>query len=1034
MNVQAYDIAKLKEAQGNRLDSTSDFWMQAEQLQKELLQQGKKACYIFLDLENFRFINMQGDISEGAHLLTEVSALIHQTFPDALITRGASIQFAVVTGVPDVRERLIHLHKKALSLRSNNQLDLKAGIFIVSNPQISPITASDYAKAACAHIKKDYQAVYREYDEDLQKHLAIDHYVVTHLEEALKNHDIKVFFQPIIRTLTCKACAAEALARWDDPQYGHLLPSIFIKPLEATQLITKLDLYVAEEVCRLYEDLQLRPDVNLPISINFSRSDFQNCEIRRELDRLRAEYHVPDHALCVEVTERDFCDDVSVLKDQIKDLRDHGYEVWMDDFGSGFSSLSLLKDLDVDLVKFDLRFLVGSAHINRGNFIIGALIAMVKQLGMKTLVEGVETEAQLEYLQSVGCERMQGYLYRRPIPFAQLLDLAIWDTDETASNCRYYNAVGCCNMVQAMPEPVSHGKDERLVLPSLPACIVEYQAGKLSLLETNAAFTAREGQLAFRDSAAFNEYMGQAGTFYRRNLLQAIKQCQDTQMGITIEVLSHNEVCTLRIDPIAQNESNGAEAFLIILTGVRTSAFKDRKAAVQSIMNGIFSLFDSFFALNLTTQTVHRIKVGMSVIDEIERLPLPLFLREWARRHVFSEDWKRFLQFYDLATLVTRINESGCGYLSTFFRVTSSEQENRNGWQLHLVWLSGEPSDVKVYCGTVNLRHFMGVQMPRPMEPILARNKLVPSPQLDKMDAILPEVLWEAMLHLPEMNVYWKDVRGRFLGANDAFLHYFNLSSLDDILGQSEEELGWNVEFDPTYREEEMLLGQIPVISEEKVHCMAKGMIRTVMMNKIPLIEGGRIVGSLSWFRDVTRFTQIQAELKKKSVIDALTGALNYQGFKETQSHFVDNYQKWDLDFILIYMDLDDFKHCNDAYGHGFGDMVLQEGVKRLQKIFNHYGVVARVGGDEFIALLPIVGSEDIRRIKQEIQQSLKAPLSIDGRSYLGGISVGIARYSETEDMDALQELADQRMYEDKKKRKKMKDLTYGYLVTTEGN
>lgn len=1033
MNDQAYDIARLKEAQGNCLDSTSDFWMQAEQLQKELLQQGKRACYIFLDLENFRFINMQGDISEGAHLLTEVSALIHQTFPDVLITRGASIQFAVVTGVPDVRERLVHLHKKALSLRSNNQLDLKAGIFIVSDPQISPITASDYAKAACAHIKKDYQAVYREYDEDLQKHLAIDHYVVTHLEEALKNHDIKVFFQPIVRTLTCKACAAEALVRWDDSKYGHLLPSIFIKPLEATQLITKLDLYVAEEVCRLYQDLQLRPDVNLPISINFSRSDFQHCNIRRELDRLRAQYHVPDHALCVEVTERDFCDDVSFLKDQLTELRDHGYEVWMDDFGSGFSSLSLLKDLDVDLVKFDLRFLVGSAHINRGNFIIGALIAMVKQLGMKTLVEGVETEAQLDYLQSVGCERMQGYLYSRPIPFEQLVNLAIWDTDETEPNCRYYNAVGCCNMVQAIPESVFHGKDERLVLPSLPACIVEYQAGKMSLLETNAAFTAREGQLAFRDPAAFDEYMGQAGTFCRRNLLQAIKQCQDTQKGLTIEVSSHNEVCSLRIDPIAKNEASGAEAFLIILTGVRTSSFKERKAAVQSIMNGIFSLFDSFFVLNLTTQTVHRIKVGMNVTDEIERLPLPLFLREWARRHVFSEDWKRFLQFYDLSTLVTRINESGCGYLSTFFRVTSSEQENRNGWQLHLVWLSGEPSDIKVYCGTVNLRYFMGAEMPRPMEPLLVRNKLVPFSKIDKDAAMLPEVLWEAMLHLPEMNVYWKDVKGRFMEANDAFMHYFNLSSLDDILGKSEEELGWNVEFDPTYREEEMLLGQIPVISEEKVHCMAKGMIRTVMMNKIPLIEAGRIVGSLSWFRDVTRFTQIQAELKKKSTIDALTGALNYQGFKETQSHFVDSYQKWDLDFILIYMDLDDFKHCNDTYGHGFGDLVLQEVVKRLQKIFNHYGVVARVGGDEFIALLPIVESEEIRRIKQEIQQVLKAPLSIDGRSYQGGISVGIARYSEREDMDALQELADQRMYEDKKKRKKMQGLTYGYLVTTEG-
>ena len=93
----------------------------------------------------------------------------------------------------------------------------------------------------------------------------------------------------------------------------------------------------------------------------------------------------------------------------------------------------------------------------------------------------------------------------------------------------------------------------------------------------------------------------------------------------------------------------------------------------------------------------------------------------------------------------------------------------------------------------------------------------------------------------------------------------------------------------------------------------------------------------------------------------------------------------------------------------------FRKGSNVCRRSFNHYGVVARVGGDEFIALLPIVGSEDIRRIKQEIQQSLKAPLSIDGRSYLGGISVGIARYSETEDMDALQELADQRMYEDKK-------------------
>ena len=707
------ELAKLNEERGNRLDSTSDFWMQAEALQKELLQEGKKAYYIFLDLENFRFINMRGDISEGAHLLQEVSVLIHKAFPDALITRGDSIQFAVVTGVPDVKERLVALHKKALELRSNNQIDLKVGIYAVTSPDVSPITASDYAKAACAHMKQDYQAVYREYDAELHEQLTIDNYVVTHLDDAIRHHDIKVFFQPIVRTLTCRACAAEALARWEDPVYGLLVPGVFIEPLESTQLITKLDLYIAEEVCRMYHNLQIHRDIDLPISLNFSRTDFQRCHVRQRLDQLRARYGVPEHAICVEITERDFGgDDVDALRKQIKDLRDHGYEVWMDDFGSGFSSLSLLKDLDVDLVKFDLRFLVGSGNINRGNFIIGALIAMVKQLGMKTLVEGVETEEQLEYLQSVGCERMQGYLYSKPIPFAELMKLAIWDTDETIENKRYYNAVGCCNMVQAMPESVTRGWNDKQVLPSLPACVVEYREGQLCLLGSNAAFNAREGLQKFRDPEAFNEFLGRAGALFRWNLLRGIKQCEKNHGSATIEVFTHNEFCTLRLDPIARNESNGARAFLMILTSVRSSAFKERQAAVQSIMNVIFSIFDSFFELNLTNQTVHRIKNGMSLTSELERLPLPLFLREWAQQHVYTEDWKRFLEFYDVATLVPRINQSGCGYLSTLFRVTHSERSESNGWQLHLLWLSGESSDIEVHCGTIDLRQPVGVVMP----------------------------------------------------------------------------------------------------------------------------------------------------------------------------------------------------------------------------------------------------------------------------------------------------------------------------------
>ena len=149
---------------------------------------------------------------------------------------------------------------------------------------------------------------------------------------------------------------------------------------------------------------------------SISRSDFQNCEIRRELDRLRAQYHVPDHALCVEVTERDFCDDVSVLKDQIKDLRDHGYEVWMDDFGSGYSSLNVLKDIDIDVLKIDMRFLSKGSSEERGEKILEAVIKMAKSLDMLVIAEGVEEEKQVKMLKRLGCDYIQGYYFAKPMP------------------------------------------------------------------------------------------------------------------------------------------------------------------------------------------------------------------------------------------------------------------------------------------------------------------------------------------------------------------------------------------------------------------------------------------------------------------------------------------------------------------------------------------------------------------------------------------------------------------------------------------
>lgn len=142
---------------------------------------GQKVSYIFIDLENFRFINMKGDIEEGARLVNLLSDLIHEEFPDALIIRGASIQFIVLTGVDDVTKRLQYIHNEAKEVRPEYNIIVKAGVYVAKDEHILPITACDYAKAACANIKSDVHSIYQIYDDELNQSLTIRNYVISHL-------------------------------------------------------------------------------------------------------------------------------------------------------------------------------------------------------------------------------------------------------------------------------------------------------------------------------------------------------------------------------------------------------------------------------------------------------------------------------------------------------------------------------------------------------------------------------------------------------------------------------------------------------------------------------------------------------------------------------------------------------------------------------------------------------------------------------------------------------------------------------------
>jgi len=280
------------------------------------------------------------------------------------------------------------------------------------------LDACEKAKIACKVQKLSSDNFVRYYDEELRKTLVLRNYVVNHIDEAISNGYIKVFYQPVVRTITETFCGMEALARWVDPQYGFLNPAVFIGALEESRQIHKLDSHVINIVCKeMREEMDAGKPI-VPVSFNLSRLDFIGCDIFDVVEKALKKYNIDREYIRVEITESIMASD-SYVRSEIQRFRLVGYEVWMDDFGSGYSSLNTLKDYKFDELKIDMAFLSNFNDASRT--IISSTVRMAKNLGLKTLAEGVETKEQMEFLKGIGCEKVQGYYYGKPQPLKETM-------------------------------------------------------------------------------------------------------------------------------------------------------------------------------------------------------------------------------------------------------------------------------------------------------------------------------------------------------------------------------------------------------------------------------------------------------------------------------------------------------------------------------------------------------------------------------------------------------------------------------------
>lgn len=370
---------------------------------------------IYFNISNFRNFNALYGLDEGDKCLIRIAGLIQEIFETDIACRSFSDHFLVFYQGQDVLDRVQVLHDKCLQLRRHFRIWLRAGI---CRTRVANATYMDCdaAKTACDQLPDDNVSFCNVYSAEIMKNLQQEKYIQDNIANAVQNGQILVYFQPVVRSLTGRLCSFEALARWNDPTYGFLSPGVFIPVLEKHHQCYHVDRYVIGECCRMLAERLAKGLPCVPVSFNISRTDFMMCNMVKVVKEAAEQYGIDHRYLCVEITESAVMETPAEIKSAIREFKEAGFQVWMDDFGSAYSSLNTLKDFEFDEIKLDMAFM---RSLNENSkIIVTSAVQMAKRLGIHTLCEGVETKEQLQFLRDIGCEKIQGYYYGKPMPIA----------------------------------------------------------------------------------------------------------------------------------------------------------------------------------------------------------------------------------------------------------------------------------------------------------------------------------------------------------------------------------------------------------------------------------------------------------------------------------------------------------------------------------------------------------------------------------------------------------------------------------------
>lgn len=960
----------------------------AIQAEPERAAEGGFAVICF-DVIRFKAINELFGSRRGDKLLQHIASVLHMGLSDgAFAARISADHFAVFMpngdGAPEQLMDLLTTSIAGYDLPFETTFN--AGIYVTCVEMLTADAMMDRANLAQSSIKGSYTVKYCYYDESMRSSMLSEHEIEGMIATALREKQFIVYYQPQYSHSTGALIGAEALVRWQHAERGMILPGVFVPIFERNGFITELDLYVFEQVCSL---LRRSMDERLPIvplSTNFSRYDIFHADFIDKLEAIRKRYGVPSKYLHIELTETVFISGSKRMNAVIDQLHACGYTVQMDDFGSGYSSLNVLKDTDVDCFKLDMDFLSGSLGQSKGGTILGTVVRMAKWLGVRVIAEGVETKEQADFLRSIGCDCMQGFLYSRPLPENQYMELL------RTQEAQHSHAYAANDDMQGVVDFFDPASQETLIFSHFagPAAILEYQGGQVEILRVNPKYIAeigmnhKEHEIIGSDPLAV--FDDENREIYLDTLERVIRTGEEQECSTWRDIES--ECCGMEriyirstVRMIARNES----AFLFFAS-IRNITSERRE--LEGIMDNerrfkIASEQVNIYYWEYTVAT-REMRPCFRCMRDLGLPPLLTNYPESAfERGVFPPE------VHDLFRSWHRQVAAGVPELEAIMPLTEKRIPFRVRYTTEFDDY-GRP--IKAYGSAA-----------------LVKDAAALPAELDKMDDESKRAL-ELIAQHSDRVVLLYDIKTRKVRFSDEMDDQYgmNNSTIEALFGEGRimPESAENAR-----RVLDNIAKGVPYGREnirfkyrENYYCWLDFKYTTIFD------DDRKPTGAFLSYVDITD----KVEALKRSQEDGMTGLLNRATAEEKIRARVRTAVR---PGILMLMDVDGLKNINDTFGHREGDRAICSVAQTLKAHFRATDIIGRFGGDEFAVYLGAAAGS-----KSGVSASIRALLGkIEALGVGSGdrehvhCSVGCAEQDGDFDFDELYRRADAALYHAKR-------------------